>query len=175
MLRISEIYSGNRTNHTLLYEHTHLTPGTVSLTLPTFKHSSSPVTLLLKSDDSVLCPVSSMRSHLQQRGGKPGCLFVSLDGSPVSRTRFVAFLKKCLNYCGEDTKNVTSHSFRIGGATNAAQNGYSDDEIKKMGRWKSNALACYIRLPSVLVGPKPTLCGQWRCWSPHVVMTSLRY
>lgn len=156
MLRISEVCSGNRTNHTLLYEHTLLTPEMVSVTLSTFKHSSGPVTLVLKSDNSELCPVRAMRAYLQQRGYKPGCLFVFSDDSPVSRSKFVAFLKRCLNYCGEDTKSITSHSFRIGGATNAAQNGYSDDEIKKMGRWKSNALASYIRLPSVLVGPKPT-------------------
>jgi site-specific recombinase XerD len=129
MLRISEVCSGNRTNHTLLYEHTLLTPEMVSVTLSTFKHSSGPVTLVLKSDNSELCPVRAMRAYLQQRGYKPGCLFVFSDDLPVSRSKFVAFLKRCLNYCGEDTKSITSHSFRIGEATNAAQNGYSDDEI----------------------------------------------
>ena len=47
--------------------------------------------------------------------------------------------------------NVKSHSFRIGGATNAICKGVSYDKIKEMGRWKSDAAKRYIRIPTIEV------------------------
>jgi hypothetical protein len=38
------------------------------------------------------------------------------------------------------------HSFRIGAATSFSVLGKSDDEIKKLGRWKSSAFSNYIRI-----------------------------
>ena len=41
------------------------------------------------------------------------------------------------------------HSFRIGAATFAAENGYSDAQIRLMGRWQSDVYRKYIRCPSL--------------------------
>ena len=38
-----------------------------------------------------------------------------------------------------------SHSFRIGHASDLASMGIPNDIIKRLGRWKSNAVAGYIR------------------------------
>ena len=40
---------------------------------------------------------------------------------------------------------VTAHSLRIGAATSAARHGYTDSQIKALGRWKSFSFLRYIR------------------------------
>ena len=47
-------------------------------------------------------------------------------------------LQRCLAYCGLDTSRYKSHSFRISGACHAADRGYSDAQIRALGRWKSD-------------------------------------
>jgi hypothetical protein len=44
-------------------------------------------------------------------------------------------------------KWFTTHSFRTGAASMMAILGYSDSDIKAMGRWSSRAFETYIRLP----------------------------
>jgi len=47
--------------------------------------------------------------------------------------------------------NYTSfktHSFRIGAASSYSEKGVSEQDIKRLGRWKSDAFKGYIRLPS---------------------------
>ena len=41
----------------------------------------------------------------------------------------------------------SSHSFRAGAASMMAAIGYSDEEIKAVGRWSSRAFMEYIKLP----------------------------
>jgi hypothetical protein len=45
-----------------------------------------------------------------------------------------------------DPKRISSHSLRIGGASNLAASGVNDYVIQKMGRWKSLCFLQYIRL-----------------------------
>ena len=45
------------------------------------------------------------------------------------------------------------HSFRIGAASPAAECGYSETQIRLLGRWKSDAFKKYIRLPSLQSTP----------------------
>ena len=48
-------------------------------------------------------------------------------------------------FCGLDTSRYKNHSFRIGGACHAADKGYSDAQIRALGRWKSEAFKVYLR------------------------------
>ena len=54
-------------------------------------------------------------------------------------------LQRCLAYCGLDTSRYKSHSFRIGGACHTADRGYSDAQIRALGRSKSDAFKVYLR------------------------------
>ena len=56
-------------------------------------------------------------------------------------------LQSALRLAGLPYAAFTGHSFRIGAATIAAQNGIEDSIIQTLGRWKSAAYKLYIRIP----------------------------
>ncbi len=72
-------------------------------------------------------------------------LFIDDKNLPASRHWFQKNLKIILNSSGIPTKHFTSHSFRIGAATSAAQRGLSEHQIKILGRWTSNSFESYVR------------------------------
>ena len=92
-------------------------------------------------------PFQMIEEFLKKRPGFSGALFCHFGGDPLSRYQFTSVLKKALHYLGMESKNYKSHSFRIGAASDLAQQGKSEDEIKIAGRWKSHAYRSYIRLP----------------------------
>ena len=47
---------------------------------------------------------------------------------------------------GFDDRRIKGHSFRIGAATTAASLGFTEDQIQRMGRWRSDAVKKYIRI-----------------------------
>lgn len=94
-----------------------------------------------------LCPVAALAAFLPIHSQEQGLLFCHLDGSPLSKYQFSAILKPALSVLGVTHAKISSHSFRIGMATQCAIDGYSDDHIKKLGRWKSGAYLRYIRIP----------------------------
>lgn len=94
-----------------------------------------------------LCAVDSVLSYLSRRGDRPGPLFIMESGLPFSRSLLTSWLRRSLSSCGIGG-NYSSHSFRIGAATVAAQNGIPDHLIQALGRWSSTAYLQYIRTPS---------------------------
>ena len=48
--------------------------------------------------------------------------------------QFNTKLSHCLTFCGRDTKKYKGHSFRIGAASHAANKGFSDAQIRTLGR-----------------------------------------
>ena len=94
-----------------------------------------------------LCPVSALLAYMVIRGNKPGPLFIFQDGRPLTRPRFVTEVRNALMSAGIDPKPFSGHSFRIGAATTAAQQGVEDSTIKMLGRWKSAAYQLYIKTP----------------------------
>lgn len=97
----------------------------------------------------IFCPVQLMLDYLALRGNKPGPLFITLHGQPVSRANFTDQLALAIKFCGLNPARYKGHSFRIGAASHAADRGLSDAQIRVLGRWKSNAFHRYIRIPSV--------------------------
>ena len=86
--------------------------------------------------------------YLVLRGSRPGAIFISHPGNPVSRDAFATQLKRAFRHCGLDTSKYKSHSFRIGAASHAAEHGYSDAQIRELGR-KSNAFLKYLRFSTL--------------------------
>ena len=120
------------------------------ITFCNFKHHYNERSFsLVISRQQVCCPVQLLSSYLSLRGNSTGPLFKAMDGSPISRTYFASQLSLAISLCGLDPSRYKGHSFRIGAASHAAERGFSDAQIRLLGRWKSNAFHRYIRTPSL--------------------------
>ena len=121
-----------------------------------FKHSYNQrdvsITLHRRSD---VCPVQSLLAYLSRRGVTNGPLFRTEDGRAVLRRHFTEYLSLIFRTCGLDPSKYKGHSFRIGAATLAAESGFSDAQIRLLGRWKSDAFRKYIRSPGLRQGVGP--------------------
>ena len=82
------------------------------------------------------------------KGSNSGLLFCLADGSAVKTEVFTRQLKGALAFCDLDCSTYNLHSFCIGAASLAAENGMSDVQIWGLGRWKSDAFKLYIRSPT---------------------------
>lgn len=94
---------------------------------------------------SPLCPVRAVREWLEVRGTDRGPLLQHSNGFALSRFQFGAVFKKCLLAAGFSTQNYSSHSFRIGAATEAARWGLEDKLVRQLGRWESQRFRLYVR------------------------------
>ena len=116
-----------------------------------YKHSyNCPTFSLTISRQANICPVDIMLKYMNIRGHQPGPLFVSSGGQAVYREMFVDFLSKALVHCNLYPSRYKGHSFRIGAASHATEQGFTDAQIRIMGRWKSTAFLKYIRVASFL-------------------------
>ena len=102
---------------------------------------------LQRGNDPNVCPVKALEDFIFLRGGAVGPLFSTPVGMPYTATAAREDLSSVLSFCGLDNKWYKSHSFRIGAASDAALRGFSDAQIRLMGRWHSDAFRQYIRLP----------------------------
>ena len=122
------------------------------------------VTVVLGATRDELCPVAAVLGYMAEprpaQGSYPGPFFVFSNGSPLTREKFVKELRSGLRLAGIQAENYAGHSFRIGAATTAANQGLSDSLIKTLGRWESAAYMLYIRTPqSVLRSVAMSLVG----------------
>ena len=127
-------------------------PCTAKVTITDYKHNSDhrPFDILITRDDSVpFCPVKTLLKYCEVRGNRPGPLFCNSDQTPITVSQFNTELQRCLQYCGLDISRYKNHSFRIGGACHAADKGFSDAQIRALGRWKSDAFKVYLRSESI--------------------------
>ena len=116
-----------------------------------FKHSNSetPVLEIPKQSDTT-CPVFHLEWYIAIRPiNNINTLFLTSQGSPVTRAKFLAIFHKCISYHSLDISRYNTHSFRIGRCTDLVLQGFSNNKIKKIGRWKSNAYLRYVR-PDVI-------------------------
>ena len=105
--------------------------------------------MVLSRHPNSTCPVALLSKYLTLWGIRPGAIFVSEGGLPVSRSVFSSQLLRACHLCGLDPSRYKGHSFRISAASYAADGGMSDAQIRMLGRWKSNAFLQYIRVPSI--------------------------
>lgn len=122
----------------------------VKLTFLDFKHNYNqrPFTLVLHRQRTS-CPIQLLLDYLALRGNQQGAIFLTQARTPVTREAFTSKLATAISFCGLDPSRYKGHSFRIGAASYAAEQGMSDSQIRTLGRWKSNAFHKYIRVPSM--------------------------
>ena len=101
---------------------------------------------------SEVCAVCAMSSYLVSRCKQPSQhlsepLYVFRNGSLLTKSLLVNSTKLYLSKIGIDPDHFTAHSYRVGGATSAAEAGLSDWEIKLMGRWSRDTYQTYIKAP----------------------------
>ena len=149
-LRIGEItvLSKNQSNPNLIMvDQIELSDTSAIITFHTFKHSQGQTCKIhiIANESSYHCPIKIIKRYMQIRGTSHGPLFQLCQDVPVSRSEFNHQLIQALQYCNFDTDQFKSHSFRIGAATTAAAQGFSDSQIRMLGRWKSDAFKQYIR------------------------------
>lgn len=94
------------------------------------------------------CPVQAVEKLKQARRGNVKRPFACRESGRIITKAFLNnFIKKALkDLVDYEEWTVSSHSFRAGVATGMARAGYGDEEIKRQGRWRSDAFLQYIRL-----------------------------
>lgn len=95
--------------------------------------------------DLSICPIYHLLQYLKQKYCPSWPLFTTSRHRPVSDKFFRQGLQKCLKALRLNKRLYTPHSFRIGGATFAQQQNYSDSRIQQLGRWRSSAFRTYFR------------------------------
>ena len=105
------------------------------------------VDVFLGSTGANICPVQAIIQYIAVRSPNPGPLFVTQEGSPLTRAMLVTRLHTALQQAGIPSGQYSGHSFRIGAAITAAKNGMEDSLIQTLGRWKSEAYKIYILIP----------------------------
>ena len=111
------------------------------------------VTVYLGRTGREVCPVAAILRYMLTRGPTEGPFFKYKDGRYLTRARFVEEVRQALQQAGLQAGEFAGHSFCIGAATSAAEQGLPDWLIKTLGRWQSSAYTTYIRTP------KETLCA----------------
>ena len=121
--------------------------GGLQVTIPQSKSASKPEVILVVASPGEFCPVLAIQAFLQVRGQSPGPVFAHVDGTGYRYSCVNRLLATIFASCGLDSTRYKGHSFRIGAASEAAKAGFSDAQIRLMGRWKSDAFRKYIRMP----------------------------
>jgi hypothetical protein len=98
-----------------------------------------------------VCPLKALLKYLVHRTARlplvppsTSPLFLTQAGLPVSKPWFSARLADLARSVGVQGL-VKPHSLRIGAATAAWRAGFTDSQIKHLGRWKSSAFLRYLR------------------------------
>ena len=99
-----------------------------------------------------ICGSCSMKLYLDQhpdpRVGQP--LFMDNNLQVLRKAYFVATTKLVLAVAGYDSSLYSGHSFRAGSASAGAAAGFSEWELKMLGRWSSDAYQLYLRDSSLV-------------------------
>lgn len=117
----------------------------ILLTVRTSKTSSSSRYVpISRSKDSRLCPVFWLARWLNlSRLAATDYLFAVKPNVSLSYNMFSTSLARVVSEAGIK-ENITSHSFRHGGASFLSELGLPLSKIKERGGWKSNAVYCYL-------------------------------
>jgi integrase len=143
-----ETWNASSSRSHLARKHVKFNPnGSVTLTLPASKtdpyRKGTPIHLS-QSKFSPLCPVRALSTLLQTHPGQSDDPLFSRTAGPFNRAFLVDQIKELLLRAGIDPSHYSGHSLRKGAAVSAAARNIARDDIKLLGRWKSDAVDLYI-------------------------------
>jgi len=143
LLRLGEITDNADTRKILRIRHLTINQSSAEIFLPASKtdqfFNGDRVTYLPRQ--GVLCPLTTLSALKTATSALDDPLFPDASGAPMTRGRFMAMFRR---FFGNDT-SLSGHSFRCGGATWLASQGYSSLDIQRIGRWSSEAFKIYLR------------------------------
>ena len=147
LLRSCEMVLSSSNSHALKLRNVSRNSSSYLLYFDTYKRSmENSAPLALYPDHlSPYCPVRLLDTYLHIRKGTSELLFILEDGQPVGRRDFAEHLRACANLCGLDSSRINTHSLRIGRATQLYLDGSPTEDIRRKGRWRSQAFLKYIR------------------------------
>ena len=146
-LRIGEF---TESRHNLSVEEISLKDDSITINFKSYKHSTDMIDsphIVHKSKEGP-CPVEALKNYISLRGKNPGPLFI-IHNKSIKRSNYNRIFKLLLKSLGENESQYSSHSFRAGATTYWSNKGLSELQIKRLGRWKSNAIFKYLRGPIV--------------------------
>ena len=83
--------------------------------------------------------------------------FIFKDGSHVSANHMHNVLRKMLQRVNLDPSLYNTHSLRIGRSCDLLKYGYSIEQVKMMGHWKSNAVYRLLKVNNLFYRS----CTRW--------------
>jgi hypothetical protein len=121
-------------------------------------------------NDGPLCPITAIRNWDRGSTKDPNLPFFRFsDGTPLTGAKLNLILDKTLGaYTDKTVGKFTTHSFRIGLATELGRLGYSDEEIMAAGRWSSRAFEAYIRLKRTKRAPVAKKISKIKAGKTHL-------
>jgi hypothetical protein len=120
----------------------------ITLKCPKECKNNVPTTVDIYQNDGPLCPVAALENwNRRALDSSKLPLFRFRNGTPLTGVKLNKILDKTLGvYTDKKIGKFTTHSFRIGLASELARLGCTDEEIKEAGRWSSRAFEHYIKL-----------------------------
>ena len=94
------------------------------------------------------CPFTLLNNYLTIRGdyvANDEVFFVHLGHIPVEQSSVREVMATAITNIGLNPWHFTFHGLRAGRTTNLYHWGFTIEEIKAVGRWKSNAIYRYIK------------------------------
>ena len=94
------------------------------------------------------CPFSLMQQFIKARGGystENEQFFIFRDGFSVFHFHVRKVLRSALNNLGLQADLYNTHSLQTGRCCDLLKYGYTIEEIKLVGRWKSNSVFTYLK------------------------------
>ena len=95
------------------------------------------------------CPFKIINEYIAKRGTfcktEDENFFIYSDRSPVTAEATRKLLKDILKVLNLDPNLYSMHSLRIGRGSDLRKFNYPISEIKRLGRWRSNAVFRYLR------------------------------
>lgn len=110
------------------------------------------VSVFIGCSKSNVCAYCSLLRYLNTFKSPPNPnapLFRLSNGSTFRKASLVSRTKLLVAQLGLKPSEYSGHSFRAGSASSASMAGFSDWEIKLLGRWQSNAYSIYLRKQKV--------------------------